>query len=398
MTPKTRCEILVCSKKNVFILAGIVIIIGLCCYANRFAHAVSTNHVMVIQSKMRSIEDLQDGCHVATGPQRDQLPSCSLELFRDYYAVRSSFPECGRWVGKEGYGYAEKYVLDFCNLEPFNWQECSLEKNIRHILLTGDSTGWRLFMSLLNVTIAMGGDCEFIKSEGESSLTPNITYWSMGDDRIMKAFRVGQRGCGWCRGQAFMCRLRTHKGIHSIKIEFIELFRLHDESLTLPIRDTKDLTVQSASTFYEYIFQTYLPRLGFPDTMIMSIPMNHEKKHQNITTDFKELLALIEEHKPREMQTYWIPTASEFDSKRWKRKYINLTFNGLLATDGIYKGNVDLYGILEPFLLDPHSNMYGFVNLINMSESKVEWCEDGVHYNYVWYSHVIWTLLSIICL
>ena len=109
---------------------------------------------------------------------------------------------------------------------------------------------------------------------------------------------------------------------------------------------------------------------------------------------------MIRDVKDKKTRVYWIPTAAECEEKRLKQKFINMTYGpkALLATQYIYTLNKDIYSILEPYLLEKETSMHGFVNLVNMSNSKsCQWSLDGVHYNSFWYSHLVWTIFGTIC-
>ncbi|ELT88332.1 hypothetical protein CAPTEDRAFT_185276 [Capitella teleta] len=132
-------------------------------------------------------------CTRARRESRSGLPVCTTELFRQYYERMGRFPECGEWVGTEGYGFAQKYELDFCRLQPYNWPECSMKKNFKHFLMMGDSTGWRLFMAMINSTIAMGDECTLARSEGSFSMSPSIEYFSMNRSSLRAAMVIQNR-------------------------------------------------------------------------------------------------------------------------------------------------------------------------------------------------------------
>ena len=337
-----------------------------------------------------------DDWHTTAG-QQNLLPPCSKEVFREYFRQEGAFPESGQWIKDNGYGYTDRFALDICKWEPFNLHQCLETKNIRHVLLIGDSTGWKLFVSFLNATLQMGGHCQFVRSEGRNSGKPNISYFSHGNAQLENAFTMKRRKCMRCRAQTYKCWLKTTNRIHSFKLEFIGSDKFKDLSLVISPEKAKAFNVLPANRFQEFLFQTYFKMTGYPDVLIMAMPLNHEKSNKDFLIDFQTLLDIIIQHRSTSMEVHWIPTASEFENKRSDPTYMNRTFFGLLATDRIYKENVNLYKVLEPFLLDPYSNMFGFINLVNMSKSKEAWNDDGVHYNDIWYSHVVRIFWSTYC-
>ncbi|ELT89031.1 hypothetical protein CAPTEDRAFT_188748 [Capitella teleta] len=337
-------------------------------------------------------------CQVLVEKHRTELPTCSTDLFREYYSIIGSFPECGMWLDTLGYGFSQRYGLDFCDFKAYNLPECSLRKRLHHILMLGDSTGWRTFMGLVNTTIWGGNTCHLVVEEGPFSMLPSTTYFSLGRRSLQNSLNVEERRCGWCRAAVYDCEMRTNTGLHTVRLEFAPAYKFKDPSLTISPGNPK---WRSSRTFQEFLFNTYVRLAGMPDAIVVDFPLNHEKRNQQVVQDFKALVDVMVEHVPRTTQVHWIPTASEFESRRHGKsaKFINTTFGNekLLASEQIYKINTMLFSELKPYLLNSSYNMHGFVNLVNMSSAKETWNEDGVHYNYLWYLHVIRVLLSMVC-
>ncbi|ELT87094.1 hypothetical protein CAPTEDRAFT_213506 [Capitella teleta] len=318
-------------------------------------------------------------CKVPIGENRTALPTCSTDLFREYFSKIGSFPDCGTWLDSVGYGFSQRYGLDFCEFKPYSLPECSRRKGLHHILMMGDSTGWRNFMGLLNTTIYAGSTCHIVKDEGPLSQTPSSEYFSLGHRSLNNSFSVKLRGCHRCRASVFDCNMKTESGFHSLRLQFAAAYKFKDKSLTIPPGNPK---WHSANTFQEFLFTTYLPLTGMPDTIVVSFPLNHEKFNDWIVQDFKYFIGVMLKHIPRTTQVHWIPTASEFETKRDPVRAawcLNHTFSDekLLATEYIYKLNNMLFKELKPYLLNSSYNMHGHLNLVNMSSTKEEWNEDG---------------------
>ncbi|ELT89926.1 hypothetical protein CAPTEDRAFT_217991 [Capitella teleta] len=355
-----------------------------------------------VESSIPKLPDFvrPDGkCEVPLAANRSSLPPCSHALFRSYYSKMRSYPECGTWVETEGYGFSQRYILDFCDFKPYNLPECSVRKGLHHILLLGDSTGWRTFMGLVNTTIWGGSNCHLVKSEGEKSMYPSSEYFSLGRKDLAETFWTKRRGCGWCRAAVYDCEMRTHSGSHMLRLEYVPAYRFRDRSMF--VMAEKSQSWPYSRSFQEYILNTYLPLTNMPDVILIAFPLNHEKKYFRGVTDLAGLLDLVLKHVPRTTEVHWIPTASEFASRRpaSAAMYDNLTYgeDKLDANSQIYLLTTQITRVLEPYLRNPKYNMYGFVSLFNMSSTKEEWNEDAIHFNYVWYAHVIRTLLSMLC-
>ncbi|ELU03674.1 hypothetical protein CAPTEDRAFT_206348 [Capitella teleta] len=335
---------------------------------------------------------------------RKHLPSCSTTLFRQYFRAQKAFPECGRWIdGNLGFGYTESYSLDFCQWEAFNFADCLAEDRVKRVFMAGDSNGFQLFLSMLNLTIAAGANCDLIRSEGEGSRLPNGTYLAqlMNNTAYEKAFTIENRRCKLCRAQEYECQMQTLTGPRTINFEFMGYYFFKDPSLQVLPKDALKYGVRSFKTAQEFMFQVYLPQKGYPDVIFMPIPFNHEKwnKKPEIFVNLRELSQMIRRKKPPQTRIFWIPTAGEVESKRSALAigYKNKTFDGLLAAPYIYTLNKLAFSALESSLTNPYSNVYGFINVANMSMQKEEWNLDGIHYNYQWYAHVVKQLWSMMC-
>ncbi|ELU07467.1 hypothetical protein CAPTEDRAFT_212227, partial [Capitella teleta] len=229
-------------------------------------------------------------CKVPIGSDRANLPPCTHSLFRSYYSKMASYPECGAWVETAGYGYSQRYILDFCEFKPYNLPECSLRNGLHHILFTGDSVGWRTYLSMVNTSIWAGSNCHLVKSEGPKSKTPSTEYFSVGHRSLNESFVVAERKCAWCRGNVYDCEMQTGNGYHNVRLEFAPAYKFRDPSLTIIPGNPR---WRSAETFQEFLFSTYLPMVGIPDAIVMPFPLNHELGNSQLVADFQSLVDLI---------------------------------------------------------------------------------------------------------
>ena len=342
-------------------------------------------------------------CNVSEGEDRMHLPKCTHALFRQFYNTSAgAFPECGAWVETQGQGFSQRYVLDFCEFKPYNWPECSRKKRMRHLLMMGDSTGWFLFASMLNTTIWGGSTCRIIRHEGApsmSSFRPSRAYFSLGRKSLQTPLKARKRGCRNCRAVIYDCKMTTTWGFHNLRLEFAPGYKFQDPSLVLSNGSSE---WPPSDTFQEFLFRTYLPLSGMPDGIVIPFPLAHEKFNGKAEDDMKKLLHLVLKFVPRTTAVFWVTDATEVEGKRrdsTTQKYIKKKFgkDQLIAADMIYRLNTRIFRVLQPYMLDKTFNMFGFVNLVNMSATKADWSTDAVHYNYVWCAHVIRIFLSHFC-
>lgn len=373
-------------------------------------HFPNTKHHNISVKPVAESKDIDESvfksdCQHRTRQERASLPACSLEIFNEFFRKKHQFPECGQWVDQQvGFGYTEHYELDFCSWQPLNAPECFLRKGISRIFMTGDSTGFRLFLATLNFTIRAGGQCELQDYEhGPINLQGNATYYAqrMSRSEAAEAFVMHQRGCKWCKAQRYVCQIRNHQGVSELELDFMETYHFNDDSMKMGPESAAKHNFSAFSNVQEFFFKDYFPKAGSPDLMIMSMPLNHEKWQQRPDTirRFKNMMTFLEQQKSSgfDFPLMMIPTAAEFKGKRITASYGPTTFGGKTAAEFIYKLNVELYPLLEPYLMKPELNLHSYVNLVNMSITKSDWNEDGVHYNYIWYNHLITGILSTFC-
>lgn len=384
----------------VLILAIMVLALHIYMQQESFSYDERTNASLIQQPTFVFTKN----CTIPTGYYQESLPACSNALMREYYRVMKEFPECGRWTGGDvGFGYTEYYPIDFCQWQPYNLQNCLMKNNVKRIFMAGDSNGFQLFLSMLNLTIASGARCELVRSEGPASRMPNVTYFAeiLNNSRWAEAFTVETRRCKLCRAQEYKCTMRNSYGLSTVYFEFMGYYFFKDPSLMVLRNASAKYRVRHVSTVQELIFKVYLPMKGYPDIIFMPLPFNHEKWNPQplLEVNLKDLSNMIRRKKRPETQVYWIPAAGEVEKMRspLAMGYRNKKFQGLLAAEYIYTLNKLAYKVLEPALMNKISNVYGFINVANMSMQKEEWNLDGIHYNYQWYSHVIRQLWSTIC-
>ena len=334
------------------------------------------------------------------------IPSeyCSHSVFRKYYTTMGRWPECGTWLDTRAAGVSHGYVLDFCQFKPYNLKECSTRNRLHHIFMMGDSTGWNVFEGLLEIAKkAWSGACERVKYEGLENSTPHsylpsVDYFSLGNESLRSALKAVNRGCHTCAAVVYDCHMETKKRqSYDLRLEFAAGYKFQDPSLTIPDTSTK---WPPSKTFQEFLFKTYLPIAGMPDAIVIVMPLAHEKKNDTLTVaDAKKLVELMVKYIPRSTRIFWITDAHEIATKTKTNppKWVTYGKDRLLATEKIYQLNSQIFNVLKRYLVDSSYNMYGFVNLVNMSSTKLDWHRDIIHYKPVWDFNVMNAFLSTFC-
>ncbi|ELU05107.1 hypothetical protein CAPTEDRAFT_216160 [Capitella teleta] len=321
---------------------------------------------------------------------RSSLPWCSVRRFRDHIRAYRAFPECGKWRDD-----LLNYDIDFCDWKDFNLRLCVSSKGIKRIVVLGDSAGTRLYLALLRLIEGKRGTCTMDEYEyPRRSTTPNTTYfmnrlgWSDAQD-----FYTSRRQCATCRAQVHSCRF----GHRRLVVEFLESYLFREKSLMVLLNEASPENKTGARSMQEFLFKVYFPKVGQPDLLLFLLPMHHEKLRIPDATkrDLNWFMDLVKKYKARKTALYLIPSAGEFMGKTSPMVWTpSKTF---LPMDYLYARHAMLFPLLEPFLLDPDLKINGFINAVNMSKTRKDWSEDGIHFTNVWYDRLAQILASLFC-
>ena len=137
----------------------------------------------------------------------------------------------------------------------------------------------------------------------------------------------------------------------------------------------------------------------YPDVLIIFLPFNHGKylPRKFVPNLIKQIVIRATQNAPVNSKIFFIPTFSEYESKRTVKYYINRRYQGLLATDAIDKLNHLLFRILKPDLLKPSGKVFSFVDLVQITRQLDQWSIDGVHMQPLWYQIEMSMFLETFC-
>ena len=330
--------------------------------------------------------------------------NCSNEAFQKYFRTYREFPEEGQWRDSP-----LNFHPSFCEFTATSIPKCLVAKNVKSILFLGDSQAKRYsdnFLGILKPDL-LPLRCKVIRSERQTERKPQISYFATGGNtKLKERMVVSAHRCSGCTGAVSICPLSsfTTGGPHSLKVEYVTMELLNDTSISLSaptVHESDANPPVNATTFPEFLFRVYLQNTGYPDIIFIFLPMNHIK-HLGpkvvLKGHLKKVIDLIKATRNDSTQIYFITAPAESEYKRKSDTYRNRKYEGLLATPKIYVLNRAAYEVLETDLLDAESGFHGFINLVNVSQPKIDWNTDGVHYQGQWYRTVVedlmWTLCS----
>lgn len=332
------------------------------------------------------------------GPLYKKLkPPCSTNVFHEYFIENARFPEEGEWVNG-----TNTYSPDICTFSPYSLEACIRNKGYKSIFILGDSNGSKYFRALVEKFQHRGFICNTTKKEGKQvmKLITDRQYFFNVNSSLFHASKLGLRNCH-CPATMMLCGINNSSSEDEIKLEYIGASSVRDASIGFNHEEIHThYNVSEVRTFTDFLFKMYFQQTRYPDLMLLFVPFSHDKRSPFLLNTHKAIVKMsnyLVSHKPSHTEVYFMPTPSEFEEKRTVRKYRYAKYSGLLATDRIYKMNRLLFHGLQSVLLNSSYKIYGFMNMVNVSATKVSWNKDGVHYFDVWYEHVIDYIFSTAC-
>ncbi len=320
---------------------------------------------------------------------------CSNGLFQRYIETHGYFPGDGIWNGSQ-------FQPTICKFMPVTLpaeylRQCVNNSRMLSLATLGDSQARRYFYAIRKHFKSVASPCRQLKAETEGT-KPNRAYFAQGNRALKNAFRTQDRACRTCISEVWLCDLyqKDNKTV-SIRFEYISMEGMWGHTLSL---NKKSWLVKKSkyvfSSFQEYVFKYYFNATK-PDVVFIFAPLNHDKKHtkSDVTGAFAKLARVLQENLPS-AKIYVIGGTSEFEDKKheaWK----NVRFHGMLATEKIDLLHHVMYDVLKKFYLGAGRQIYGFLDMVKMSGSRLSWSEDGVHFDTPWYQSVTSYLLQLLC-
>ncbi len=154
-------------------------------------------------------------------------------------------------------------------------------------------------------------------------------------------------------------------------------------------------------TTKEFILRMFLKN-RYPDVLVTTAAWNHIKFKDSIeqfTSDIEYYRRLLRMYLPPTTKVYWVTGFRESEKSRPAKatRYINMTRDGMLASERIDLLNHVLFQKIRDEIQNASSGVYGFLDLIEVSKDVTGWLR-GVHMaGPTWYTTIAAYLLELIC-
>ena len=326
-------------------------------------------------------------------------PRCSLSVLKQYIVKREFFPSGGSWV-KDGedifYSPTMCQFKHDISLEDIN--KCFLSRNLKKILILGDSNGRHYFEAFVKLLSSRGSknfmySCKKKKEETAGTWMPDVTYFLKDRDIKTTDVRYHRRDCRSCKSVLSKCV--SQDGLSEVVVEYIVMEYLIDtEVSTLRSHEpcTFHLTNCSQSnTYQEFIFGEYL-KGNYPDFTFV-FGNSHDirrKQHHQLKADMQYLLSIIQHSMPISSKILWLPVHGHYS------RTANYTH-----WDVLHRANQAWFDALKPFIAKNDTNMYGFLDLQSMSREVLPLWKDGsdlpAHLVKKWYSIIVLYIVQTLC-
>ena len=320
---------------------------------------------------------------------------CSSHVLRKYFSEHHRFPLEGRWNENN-----TTFIPDLCFFNRTDLATCFSQKQVKHIVILGDSNGSRYFDGFMELFAAMAMRCKTVRGEHYKDNTPETEYFSRGDKYLEAMMVTHRRGCRTCGSTVMAC---TGRNGHQVLLEYIALYSLRDGSISLNASMTsqkgpQDHPFPHAKSFPEFLFRVYFKETC-PDLLFIFTPFNHDIMSGNVTVvrqSLTDFLSLLSETCQSRSATYWLTAATESTKNKpdiWK----NRLYEGMTSNEKLQLLNYVLYTTLESKLLDKSSNTFGFFNHFEITRPKPQLNYDGVHLLHSWYTFITSALTFTFC-
>ena len=327
-----------------------------------------------------------------------RTPTCSVDVIRKYCIERNYFPTGGRWINSS-------YFPDLCrfpstNITKERLRECLTRRNVKKIVVLGDSNGRRYFLAAKQLLEWVLG-CGHIKNEIGLS-KPDVNYFTKGTKLNASDIVVHHRDCGGCISTAVKCRNKTHE----IDLEYIAMeFYVDTEITTVRNKWQKNChyskeapLCRQSNTYQEFIFGEYLEG-NYPDVILL-FSGNHDKARSGLSkirADMEYLKMIIKKYLPKQSKLFWFTKIAENLSQ--KSKFWNdVTFDGNFKTNAfIERINLELFDVLRTEFVETGGRILPFFDMYEMSQGVLDWTIDGMHRRPEWYDAVLSNWIQTFC-
>ena len=326
-------------------------------------------------------------------PEVHPRKSCTMSSIQNYITQNDFFPDKGTWImkGKKRL----RWSPDLCSFknpsENINVKECFLRKNVKRVLVLGDSNGSRYFGALVGFV----QNCTTLKREGGSLRQPDISYFTKYSNVSKKDLRFQLRDCSGCKSQLKTCTLSAGR---SVLIEYVVMEYLMDTEVTTYRKACPGQCLHS-NTHQQFIFGEYLSG-NYPDLILLFSNIHDRvRKHRAvIKAEVNYLMQLIRALVPVSTELVWFSNKCD-DVRKTAPKWRNVTYDG--QYNHSYHTsllNRDLFHSLKPAVSLSSNRISGFFDLNALIHDVLHlWSADRVHLQPPWYKLVMHYFLQAYC-
>ncbi len=334
----------------------------------------------------------RNDCHVKLSAEQTtdhSKPLCSPGTFRRYFAQYGRFYGNGKWRNASDIRNAVFEPQDCAfssRLERGSIRDYLQRRNITYLLVSGDSNGYIFSESVIDLIKKDFQTCKKTREESRSS-NFDKRYFDL-PNFPMSLLQTSGRGCNFCKAYVYQC---VH-GDFTIKMEYISLCHFIASSVRVEHTGNFQIRHISANTLLEFLVKYYFKHWRYPDLWMIYAPIMHELWHRDLSTfdmyshNFRHFLNA---YMPKTSKTIVLPAHRECP-KFWPQKMKDIVMkNRVFKTplnEKLHNMNQVLFNALKPDLLDPKSNVLGFLDLAEVScPVACKWHNGAAHMQKPWY-------------
>ena len=342
-------------------------------------------------------------------------PLCTFGVLRDYYRKHHFYPGSGRWNLSD---YQSDPEQGLWNLSIFSWQptesrwkssnqkplfdldactfrhrifpraelaKCLIAANVSSVAMFGDSNGRRFNSALVDfvdrIDLREAGTCvrQAVERTRHKGFEPDSEYFTRNEP-WGPFLEIQNRTCRTCLSEKKTCNVTSGGTTRAVHIENVHQDAIIDISLRL------NHSPWLASTTQQFMMKYFLAG-RYPDILMLFLPLHHAiEKDFNVSLKQLRLFRdIVKKHVPRHTKVFFLPAHTVF-------KYT-------VHSETVRRLNHALYDMMETDMLNPAANIYGFIDLLDISIPRTDWRDHGdiMHMTKDWYQTVISMFLETYC-
>ena len=326
-------------------------------------------------------------------PELHSREPCTMSSIQTYITQNDFFPDKGTWIMRNRKPL--RWSPDLCSFknpsDTINVKECFLRKNVKRVLVLGDSNGLGYF----HVITGFVKRCTTLKTERGPLREPDISYFAKYSNVSKEDLRFQLRDCSGCKSQLKKCTLSANR---SVLIEYVVMEYLMDTEVTT-YREACPGQCLHSNTHQQFIFGEYLSA-NYPDLILLFSNVHDRIRKQRavIKAEVNYLIELIRALVPASTEFVWLTNKDDDETKsplKWQNVKYDGKYNNSFHTSLL---NQDLFNLLKPAMSSPSGNIHGFFDLQAIVRDVLHlWSKGRVHLQAPWYKLVVHYLLQAFC-